>query len=366
MTFIGLLLFAALSTEASSIDTSEPALALPRMLGSTLQTRPGECALRELVTPSEREYLRLVNLYRSGSALEAVRALGNLGAGAVKRMIRRGAPGMKDACLQAASLLETELAMTLAERSLWENADAGFHTAWEISFLIWETERRAHFQRDWLLAVGLFHHQLIFFKLADEAFGRAEWFLRLAVERNPDDFDTLLAAGALLEWSGSLRGGNPSHLEEAEELYARALRLGPENPTLLLRHGWVLEKLGRRDEAARCLLRVLELGAADDVVYRSHMLLGKIAEAAGGLPEAIAHYEAASAAIPSWQVAYLALGHALHASGSHDNARSVIDRALSMDVESADEAYMGWWSYELGFAQGFDPLFSRMRAEVRQ
>ena len=32
-------------------------------------------------------------------------------------------------------------------------------------------------------------------------------------------------------------------------------------------------------------------------------------------------------------------------------------------MKSADETFMGWWSYELGLALRFEPLLERMRAE---
>ncbi len=96
------------------------------------------------------------------------------------------------------------------------------------------------------------------------------------------------------------------------------------------------------------------------------MVLGRLAEGAGRLQEAIAHYQSASEAIPSWQVAYLALGYALHASDSHDRARAELDRALAIERKDADEALGGWWSYELGIALRFEPLFERMRAEVTE
>jgi hypothetical protein len=35
-----------------------------------------------------------------------------------------------------------------------------------------------------------------------------------------------------------------------------------------------------------------------------------------------------------------------------------------MDARTADETLGGWWSYELGIALRFEPLFERMRAEV--
>jgi tetratricopeptide (TPR) repeat protein len=272
----------------------------------------------------------------------------------------------EDPCIQSVSLIETEIAMRASEQSRWQEADARFEAAWNTSFWIEDPKLQAAFQRSWLLVAGLLHHELIFVNVAEEAFTRADRFLDNAVRRYPDDAEILLAAGALLEWSGSLRWGVASHLKEAEELYARARRLAPEEPAILIRHGIVLEKLGSKDKAVVPLLRILELGAREDILYRSRMVLGKISEAAGQFPDAIAHYQAASMAIPSWQVAYVALGHALHSSGSHQRARAVLDRALAMDMKSADEVLMGWWSYELGLALRFEPLIDRLRAEVRR
>jgi hypothetical protein len=91
------------------------------------------------------------------------------------------------------------------------------------------------------------------------------------------------------------------------------------------------------------------------------MVLGGLAEE-DRLPEAMEQYEAARALIPSWQVAHLALSHVLHASGSHDRARDLLEDALAM--KSSDEAFLGWWSYELGLVPRFEPLFQRMRAEM--
>jgi tetratricopeptide (TPR) repeat protein len=320
----------------------------------------------EAVAQDDGRYVRLVNLYRGGQPEEAIRELRGLDAAVVKAFIGRRAPGVDDRGLQASSLLETELAMTLAERSRWEEADAHVEAAWQISSLIETPWHRLSFQRDWLLSVGLFHHQLIFVNVnvAEEAFVRADRSLHTAVQLYPNDPEVLLAAGSLLEWSGSLREGERAHLKEAEELYARALRRAPDEPEILLRHGLVLEKLEKEDEAAPPLRRVLEVDARKDLIYRSRMVLGRMAERAGRLPEAIAHYEAAADAIPSWQVAYVALGHALHRSGSHDRAREALDRALAMNMKSADATLGGWWSYELGIALRFDPLFERLRAEV--
>jgi len=349
-------------------------------LAGALFLQPDKCEFIVLGMPEPTsEFLQLVNLYRQGVRDEPIAKLAGIHHDELKffrhhvLMVRdMAAPGPRrtaepnDSCLEAASLVETELAMTQAKRSRWEDADSHFEEAWQISLLIEPPLRRLRFQRDWLLAAGLFNHQLIFVNLAEEAFARAARFLHNAVRLYPDDLDVLLAAGSLLDWSGSLRGGDPSHLKQAEELYSRARRLAPKEPEVLLRHGSVLEKLGREDEAAVPLVQVLKLDAKENLIYRSRMALGGMAERDGRLSEAIVHYEAAANAIPSWQVAYVALGHALHDSGSHERAREVLDRALAIDMKSADETLGGWWSYELGIALRFEPLFERMRAEVTQ
>ena len=347
-------------------------------LAGALLLQPGQCEFMVLGMPEPTsELLQLVNQYRQGVRDEPIAKLADLDQDELRlfrdRVLRvrdMAAPGPRrtaepdDLCLKAASLLETELAMSLAVRSRWEDADSHFEEAWQISFLIEAPLDRLRFQRDWLLAAGLFNHQLIFVNLAEEAFPRADRFLHNAVRLYPNDAEVLLAAGSLLEWSGSLRWGDPSHRRQAEELYSRARRLAPKDPEILLRHGSALEKLGREDEAAVPLLQVLELDAKENLIYRSRMALGGIAERDGRLADAIAHYDAAAKAIPSWQVAHVALGHALHDSGSHERAREVLGRALAMDARTADETLGGWWSYELGIALRFEPILERLRAEV--
>ena len=225
-------------------------------LTAAILLQTDECKTTDTVAGDDVEYVRLVNLYRDGHRKDAVSELRNRDAADVDRLIRRDAPGMTDSCLEAATLLETELGIDLAQRSRWQEADRNFDEAWRISFLVEPPQKRLRFQRDWLLAAGLFHHQLIFVNLAEEAFPRAAGFLRKAVRLYPNDPEVLLAAGSILEWSGSLRAGDPDHLKEAEELYSRARRLAPADPEILLHHGWVLEKLKREDEAAAPLLRV--------------------------------------------------------------------------------------------------------------
>jgi tetratricopeptide (TPR) repeat protein len=327
----------------------------------------------------QTELLRLVDLYRADAVPASELAELTVAESdafiqrlqTVRKMIRQGGAGLTvepdDTCIQAAALLVTEHAMTFAAQSRWEEADPHFDAAWRISHLVDGRDRRLAYQRDWLLAAGLFHHQLIFTYAGDEGgFERADRFLQNAVKRYPEDSEVLLAAGSVLEWAGSLRFGNPAHLKEAEELYARARRAAPSDSVVLLRHGHVLAKLGKTSEARTLLHGLLELPSTPDVYYRARMTLGKIAELEGNLPDAMAHYEAVVSLIGGWQVGHVALAHTLHVTGAHHRAREILDEALAMTPEEADEAHGGWWSYELGISLRFGPLLDRLRAEVRR
>jgi tetratricopeptide (TPR) repeat protein len=321
-------------------------------------------------------YLDAVRLYRDGNRDEARKALARLDDDEVDHFIERidalrekFQPSAlenfvpEDVCFEAACLLEAELAMAHVEAFRWNEADRHFDAGWRVSSLIDSPKRQAGFQRDWLLAVGLFHHRRIFQGQDPQApFERADRFLQDARRRYPQDFEVLMAAGALLALSGSLPEGDRDHLKQAEALYTQALRVSPDDPEALLRHGWVLRRLGKTHEAEGPLRRVLELASEDNLIYRSRMALGGMAEREGRLNEAVADYQAAAAVEPAWQVAYLAWAEVLHRQGAHDRAREVLKRALAISPSEARND--GWWQYELGLVRLLDPLLDRMRTEV--
>lgn len=237
----------------------------------------------------------------------------------------------EDVCFQAASLLEAELGMALVEASRWDEADVHFDAGWRVSFLLDAPREQLRFQRDWLLAVGLFHQQRIFMgRDPQPAFERADRFLENAARRYPGDFEVLMATGAVLEFSGSLREGDRDHLKRAESLYAQALRVAPDEPEALLRYGRVLKKRGKTREAEAPLRRVLELTAGDYLIYIARMALGGLAETTGRLDEALTQYEAATRVEPTWQVAYLAWSEALRRKGAHSQPREILDQALGV------------------------------------
>jgi tetratricopeptide (TPR) repeat protein len=293
-------------------------------------------------------YLELVTRYRAGDREKAVHDLlerdPTEGKALMDRIMRvrqeTGSYGPDDDCLRAASLLETEAGMERARRREWDRADERFRTGWGFSNVIATPALGDRFRRDWLLVAGLFFQDRIYVGSPSQSYSRAAEYLQEASRRYPDDVEVLLAAGAVLEWSGSLREGPRSDLKRAEALYAQALRIDPDNPEALLRHGWVLKKLGKTKEAEAPLRRVLVLTSDSNLIYRSRMALGAVAESSGRLDEAASDYEAAAGAEPTWRVAYLAWSEALHRKGANARAREVLDRPLEAVRE-------GWHELEV-------------------
>ena len=68
----------------------------------------------------------------------------------------------------------------------------------------------------------------------------------------------------------------------------------------------------------------------------------------------VAIRDRAVALLPRWQAGYIALSHALHASGEREASREVLDEALQFPAD--DENAVGWWSYEVGLSQRLEPL----------
>jgi tetratricopeptide (TPR) repeat protein len=152
-------------------------------------------------------------------------------------------------------------------------------------------------------------------------------------------------------------------VKTAEKLYRRAVVVNPRVAEAQLRHGRVLEKLERYEEAVGPLERVVELGESGLFDYLAHLVLGGIEERMGRVAKAIDHYRVATEVFPDWQVAHIALAHALHVSGQRKASRSALSRSVDAPPASV-EALMGWWSYELGRSEKLEPLLEHLRERV--
>lgn len=342
-----------------------------------LSLAPGECSF---FVQGEREppdeVLHLVNLYREDPQGEAVAQFQDLTeeeieafrehVTEVRAAARRGVPETaepEEDCLVATSVLATEAGVEEVDRFLWNTADARFEQALALTDLIASDTRRAALVRDLLLVIGLRYQDLIFRGGPGSwAFERADRYLHAAFARYPEDSEVLLAEGALLEWAGSLRGGDPVYLQQAEELYDRILKENPENPHALLRRGWVQRKRGETAQAEASLRKVTEMPAEDYLIYRAAMGLGGLALDRGDFDGAVALYREAVRRIPRWQMAYIGLSHALHEAGAHEEARDVLRDGLAL--RATNEAFQGWWTYELGLAPRNESILERLRKEA--
>jgi tetratricopeptide (TPR) repeat protein len=331
-----------------------------------------ECAPSGDLDPAVRHYTAAVSHYRArrfATAGARLRALSDEGVDTALAYFRQY--GWGDDCLLAATLLHTEVGMAALLR---EPPARELDTARKLTDLVRDDAERERIHRDWLLLMGLFYQKMMFdpetfgdrrtevLSLGSRLFREAQRYFDDAVEAFPRDPEILVAAGALFEWSGTRRFGEPAHLRKAERYYQRAIELDRNDPHAHLRYGITLWKRGRREVAVAPLAGVLELPSDVDSAFRAHVALGRIDMLDGNHESAIAHFRAARQLKPNWQVGALALSHALHVAGARDEARGVLVEGLT-PRPTRDDIH-GWWSYETGLSRRFGPLLERMREEV--
>lgn len=268
-----------------------------------------------------------------------------------------------DRCLRAAAMMHTDVVLLDEEAEPSAAADFHLKTAEQLIELVEDSEIRERFRRQWLLILAYFYQMQIPKRRGPGPIEYAKEFFDKAVKRFPDDAEVTLAAGAFYEWSGSHPDGEMGHLKKASQLYERALARDAGAVEALTRYGRVLEKLGRYDVAKQHLTKVVELDADAFCTYTARLVLGNIAERHKDYPEAIEHYETALEMFPQWQVAYFALGHALHVSGRRQESAEVVEAGILLRPRFAED-YDGWGVYDHGMAVRFEPLWQQMREEA--
>jgi tetratricopeptide (TPR) repeat protein len=327
------------------------------------------------------EYIEIIRMYRNGMYDVALRHLQNVDPQQV--LNRLGSPEQRslpprderhikdplfrpgDDLLRAAALMHTELAMKKANEFHFRENATQLEIAERLIERIRNPATREGFRRDWLLANGYFFQASVFELGVLDGYELAKEHFDEAVKRFPDDAEICLSAGALHEWAGSLKYGDKSELKRAEELYRLALKANPELGETHLRYGRVLVKRGRDDGAVSYLLEALQNddGPTPFVSYVARMMLGGIAERKGDLKSAIVSYKEAANLIPSWETAKLALSHALHVAGQHEESSRVLASTVGVATSSAED-FDGWMVYELGHAMRLEALLASMKAEI--
>ena len=169
--------------------------------------------------------------------------------------------------------------------------------------------------------------------------------------------------------SGQDSRGAKEHLEEAADLYRKALKLKPGFAEARLHRGFVLTELGRDDEAAEELARAvrdLQDTQNPQLRYYAELFLGHAEHALGRADSAREHYARASGLYPQAKSPFLALALLARQRGDRTGAQEAMRQLRDLPAwqpASADP----WWRYfrwqELESQALFDELYAHVLRE---
>ncbi len=209
--------------------------------------------------------------------------------------------------------------------------------------------------RAWYLETSADLLQLRQFAAALEHYTRARQIF-------PSDPEILFASGVLHERFGStaLQAAAVSVAESnrttaavssargeigrAERFYRDSLVHRPDHVEARLRHGRVLDELGRHAEASDELRRAIAGGASGHLLYLAELFLGRAEETLGHDEAARAAFERASALYPNAQSPRLALSQIARRAGD----RAAAQRQLQALAKLPDDEHRRedpWWLY---------------------
>ena len=167
----------------------------------------------------------------------------------------------------------------------------------------------------------------------------------------------------------SSHGSYGEYAARAEQAFRRALALDPTMAEARVRLGRVLWFVDRGDEAEAELERAVREATAANapaLVYLADLFLGELNEDREQFADARAAYERAARALPSGQVARLALGRLLVATGRDAEGWSMTATALNPEAW-ARTAPDPWRTFELSESAWWSSSrFRALRVQVRE
>ena len=129
-----------------------------------------------------------------------------------------------------------------------------------------------------------------------------------------------------------------------------------------LRQGRVLFQLGEGGPARDALAEALRRAREPGLQFLAHLFLGRTREDAGEIEAAVTEYRLALEIDPLSQSAAIALAHALQLAGQAEEAREVLQGAVSAAGRRAGrDAY---WDYLVGNALDAEEALARLREET--
>jgi len=165
--------------------------------------------------------------------------------------------------------------------------------------------------------------------------------------------------------AGSEPGGGKVHLENAEDLYRRAVREDPQFVEARVRHGRVLALLGRRQDAARELRLAAAAAEGPQLRYYAELFLGQAEESVDNLAAARDHYLRAAALYPQAQSPLLALALLARQSGDRSGMREAMAKLLALPFARRDDADP-WWVYTRWQNERYEARIAELYAALQE
>jgi tetratricopeptide (TPR) repeat protein len=165
--------------------------------------------------------------------------------------------------------------------------------------------------------------------------------------------------------SGADRRGAKIHLDEAEDLYRRAVRENQRFVEARVRRGHVLGLLGRHRDAAEELRLAASSAQGPQLRYYADMLLGRAEESLGNPPAARDHYGRAAALFPQAQSPLLALGLLARQLGDRAGAQNAMRQVLALPRTRSGDSDP-WWRYYRWQNKGSEAQFAALHALLRE
>jgi tetratricopeptide (TPR) repeat protein len=171
-----------------------------------------------------------------------------------------------------------------------------------------------------------------------------------------------LVQAAVIETGADNRGAR-SHLEEANDLYRKAIKERPRFVEARVRHGFVLEELGRHDGAAEVLRLAVGEAGGPQLRYYAELFLARAEESLGNVGAARDHYRHAADLYPQAQSPRLALTLLARQGGDRVGAADAMGKVLAL-TRADQERKDPWWDYYRWQNEGSNALLTELYRRI--
>jgi VWFA-related protein len=195
-------------------------------------------------------------------------------------------------------------------------------------------------------------------------------FVERALLRYPGDARLLLARAIVLDQQWPLSGGvtagpaparmaaTPEHVAAVSVAYEAASAHDAVRAEALVRWAWLLQRIGRTDDAMGKLREAANAATADAPLnYLRELLIGRVHQSRDRQDEAVAAYRRALAIAPGGTAARVGLMNALLQLGQRVEAESIAEALQAAPPPIVDP----WWQYWQGSYRRYPEVLRALR-----